>query len=89
MDVTRDCIISGKYGFDLTNSNRFAIVEVEAKNGDLIRVNAVDGLRYKEIWEATEQPRHEDHPIIDDAKRLVVVGGEVKKTRRLICVVGK
>lgn len=89
MDVTKNCIISGKYGFELTNSNCFAILEVEAKNGDLIRVNDVDGLRYKEIWDATEQPRHEERPIVDYGNKVIVVGGEAKKTKRLICVVGK
>jgi len=89
MDVTQKCVVSGKYGFELANSNCFAILGVEAKNGDLIRVNEVDGLRYKEIWDATEQPRHEDRPIIDDGKKIIVVGGEAKKTKRLICVVGK
>jgi len=89
MDVTRNCAVSGKYGFELANSNCFAILEVEAKNGDLIKVNEVDGLMYKEIWEATEQPRHEDRPIVDDRKKVVVVGGEAKKTKRLICVVGR
>lgn len=89
MDVTNKCIISGKYGFDLVNSNRFAILEVEAKNGDLIKVNKVNGIRYEEIWEAVEQPRHEERPIIDNENKILVLGGEEKRSKRTICVVGK
>ena len=89
MDVTNKCIISGKFGFDLVNSNRYAMIEVEARNGDLIKVNKVDGLRYNEIWTAVETPRHEEHPIVDDQNKIVVLGGEEKQTKRTICVVGK
>ena len=89
MDVTSKCIISGKYGFDLVNSNCFAIFEVEARNGDLIKVNKVNGISYNEIWEAVEQPRHEEHPIIDNQNKIIVVGGEEKQSKRTICVVGK
>lgn len=89
MDATKDCIISGKYGFDLMTSNRFAIIEVEARNGDLIKLNKVDGIRYNEIWEAVEQPRHEERPIVDNENKIVVVGGEEKQSKRTICVVGK
>jgi hypothetical protein len=89
MDVTAKCIISGKYGFDLISSNRYAMIEVEARNGDLIKVNQVNGLRYKEIWGAVEQPRHEEHPIIDDQNKIIVLGREEKQSKRTICVIGK
>ncbi len=89
MDVTRNCVISGKYGFDLTNSNRFAILEVEAKNGDLIKVNNIDGVRYSELWDVVEQPLHDEKPIINDANKVIIVGGEEERTKRVLCVVGK
>ena len=89
MNVTQKCIISGKYGFDLNNSNRFAIVQVEAKNGDLIKVNELGGIRYGEIWDVVEQPQHRDRPVMDLANKVVFVGGEEKKSKRTICVVGK
>ncbi|MDD5162715.1 MAG: hypothetical protein PHD95_00740 [Candidatus ainarchaeum sp.] len=89
MDVTTKCIISGKHGFELTNTNRFAIIEVEAKNGDLIKVNKVNGIRYNEIWSAVENPRTEEHPIIDDHNKIIVIGGENKQSKRTIVIVGK
>ena len=89
MDVTKKCAISGKYGFDFVNSNRFAVIDVEAKNGDLIKVNKVNGIRYNEIWDAIEQPKHEEHPIVDDHNKIVVVGGAEKESKRTIWVIGK
>ncbi len=89
MNVTAKCIVSGKYGFDLVNSNRFAILEIKAKNGDLIKVNKVNGINYNELWDAVEYPRHEEHPIVDDKNKVVVVGGEEKESKRTICVIGK
>jgi len=89
VDVTRKCVISGKHGFESTSANRFAIIEVEAKNGDLIKVNKVNGLRYKEIWAVFEHPQHDEHPIIDTQNKIIVVGGEEKEGRRTICVIGK
>ena len=89
MDVTNECIISGKFGFDLISSNRFAIVEVEAKNGDLIKVNKINGIRYKEIWGAYENPLHEDRPIVDNENIVVVIGGNEKRSKRIISIIGK
>jgi len=89
MDVTKKCVISGKQGFGENTGNRFAIIEVEAKNGDLIKVNKVNGIRYKEIWAAFEHPQHEEHPIIDNQNKIVVIGGVDEEIRRTICVIGK
>ena len=89
MNITKKCIISGEYGFNLINSNRFLIIEVQAKNGDTIKINQINGIKYNEIWIAFEYPRHEEHPITDDLNKIVVVGGENKETNRTICVIGK
>lgn len=89
MDVTKKCIVSGKHGFDSFNANRFAVIEVEAKNGDMVKVNKVDGVRYTEIWVAYEYPHHVDHPIVDKQNKVVIVGGEEKESKRTICLVGK
>ncbi len=89
MDVTKKCVISGKYGFDSFGKNRFAIIEVLAKNGDLIKVNKVNGIRFNEILVAYESPKHEDHPIIDAREKIVVVGGKEEETKRTICFIGK
>ena len=89
MDITSKCIISGTYGFDLRNSNKFAIIEVEGKNGDIIKVNKADGIKYAELWTAYEHPNHDEHPVLNLDAKTVVVGGEPKKTRRTICVAGK
>ena len=89
MDVTKKCEITGKYGFDLTNANRYAVIEVKAKNGDLIKVNKVNGVRYKEIWAAIENPQTEEHPIIDTANAVIVVGGSEEESKRTIFLIGK
>ncbi len=89
MNVTKKCEIVNKYGFDLTNSNRYVIIEVTAKNGDLIHVNKVNGIRYAELWSASESPKHEQHPIIDLENKIIVIGGKEKESRRTIVVVGK
>lgn len=89
MNVTEKCVISAKQGFDLTDSNRFAIIDVEAGNGDIIRVNEVCGVLYGELLAAFEYPGHEEHPIVDDQNKTIVVGGEKRKTKRTICVLGK
>ena len=89
MDITKKCTISGEYGFDLTNSNRYAIIEVEAKNGDLIKVNKINGIKYNQVLWACEYPQHEEHPIIDDQNKIIVIGGEEKQTKRTITLIGK
>lgn len=89
MDITKKCEVSGKYGFDPPGSNRYLIVEVEGKNGDLIKVNRVNGIRYNEIWAAYEHPKHEEHPIIDNKEKALILGGEERRSRRTICIVGK
>lgn len=89
MEITRKCSITGKYGFDLVNSNRFAIIEVEGKYGDTIKVNKVNGIRYSEIWAAYEQPGYEDHPTIFPKEKIIALGGERKESKRTVCVVGR
>lgn len=89
MDVTEKCSITAKHGFDSITSNRFAVIKVKAKYGDLIRVNDINGIRYKEIWGAYENPRHEDTPIIDTEKIVIIVGGKQDISQRIICVIGK
>lgn len=89
MDITKKCFISGTYGFDLLNSNKYAMIEVQAKNGDQIKVNQINGIKYKEIWTAYEHPMHEEHPIIDDQNKMIIIGGEEKQSKRIICVIGK
>ena len=89
MDVTRKCKISGTHGFNLVSSNRFAIIEVEAKYGDLIKVNSINGVRFGELWGAFENPLHEDRPIVDDRSKTIVVGGATKETKRVICLIGR
>lgn len=89
MDVTNKCTISGKYGFDLVNSNRYAIIEVEAKNGDLIKVNKANGIKFNEIWAVVEHPRHEEHPIFQEESKVVIIGGEDRSSNRTLVVVGK
>jgi len=89
MNVTQKCIISGKYGFDLTNSNRYAIIDVQAKNGDLIKVNQANGIKYREIWAAVEHPQHEEHPIINNENKVIVLGGAEKASKRTVFVIGK
>jgi len=88
MNVTKKCVISGEYGFDLNNTNKFLILEVQAKNGDTIKVNQVNGIRYKEIWMTFEYPKHEEHPITDDENKVIVVGGTQKETNRTIFIIG-
>ena len=89
MDVTKKCVITGKYGFDTFQSNKFAVIEVNAKAGDIIKLNRINGIRYSAICVAYEHPEHIDHPIIDRAESIVVVGGEEEKSKRVICVIGK
>ncbi len=89
MDVTENCNISARQGFDSLALNRFLIIDVNAKYGDLIRVNSIEGIKYSEIWGAYENPKHEDRPIIDEKNKIVVVGGENKESKRRICIVGK
>ena len=89
MNVTKKCIISGKQGFDTETNNRFAIIEVLAKNGDTIKVNKINGIKYAELFAAFESPKHEEHPIVDDAGKTIVVGGEENESKRTICVIGK
>ncbi|PIU21176.1 MAG: hypothetical protein COT15_03715 [Candidatus Diapherotrites archaeon CG08_land_8_20_14_0_20_34_12] len=89
MDITSKCIISGTYGFDLRNSNKFAIIEVEGKNGDIIKVNKADGIKYAELWTAYEYPHHDEHPIVDNKNKVIVIGGNDKKSARTLCVIGK
>ncbi|MFH1751393.1 MAG: hypothetical protein ABH821_00415, partial [archaeon] len=69
--------------------NKYVILEVIAKNGDIIKVNKVNGLKYSELWRAFESPKHEEHPIIDDYNKIIVVGGEEENSKRTICVIGK
>ncbi len=89
MNITKKCIISGEYGFNLINSNRFAIIEVQAKNGDTIKINQVNGIKYNEIWTAYEHPKHEEHPIIDNTNKAIIIGGKNKESARTICIIGK
>ncbi len=89
MDITRKCFVSGTHGFDLNEKNRFAILEVEAKNGDIIKVNKIDGIQYNDLSWACEYPKHEEHPIIDNQNKIIVIGGEEKKSKRTITIIGK
>lgn len=89
MDITKKCQISGKYGFEPDSNNKFAVIEAEAENGDIIKVNRISGIRYGELVDAIEYPRHEDHPIVDDKNKMIVVGGEQKKIWRTILLIGK
>lgn len=89
MDVTGKCKISGTYGFDLTTSNRFAIIEVNAKFGDTVKVNQINGIRFRELWGAFENPLHEDRPIVEDGNKTIAVGGATKETKRVICLLGR
>lgn len=89
MNVTKKCIISGKHGFQLINSNRFAVIEVKAGNGDIIKVNKVNGIKFNEIWTAYENPRHEEHPVTDNQNKIIIVGGKEKESNRTIWVIGK
>ncbi len=89
MNITKKCEISGQQGFDSNEKNRFAILEVEAKNGDLIKINQVNGIKYNELIWACEYPKHEEHPIIDDKNKIIIVGGEEKQTKRTITIIGK
>jgi len=89
MDVTGKCKISGTYGFELSSSNRFAIIEVIAKYGDTICVNQINGVKFSELWGAYENPLHEDRPVVDDRNKTIVVGGATKETKRVICLVGR
>ncbi len=89
MDVTEKCIISGKYGFDLIGSSRFAIIEVQAKNGDIIKANKINGIGYNELFAAYQYPYHDEHPIVDDKNKIIVVGGEEKESSRTILLIGR
>jgi len=89
MDVTKQCSIAGKQGFDLANANRYVAVEVKAKSGDQISVNKIKGIKYNEIWTAYEHPKHQDHPVIDLENKIIYVGGKNEESKRTICVIGK
>ena len=89
MDVTGKCLIVARYGFDSVSANRFVVIRVRARYGDVIRVNGINGMRYRDIWGAYENPRHEDAPIIDVEQGAVIVGGKSAYSQRTICVVGK
>jgi len=88
MDVTRKCNITGKFGFDTFNKNKFAIVEVRAKYGDTIKMNKINGIRYSKICAAFEYPEHMDNPIIDQNNSVLVVGGKEAESKRVLCVIG-
>jgi len=88
-DLTRQCIVSGKKGFEEGFEVKFAILEVEGKAYDKIRINKVNGLKFKELLAVSEYPKHEDHPIIDNSKIQVLLGGENKKSKRTLCLIGK
>ncbi len=89
MDVTKNCVIEAKQGFDSTLLNHYVIIRVNAKSGDTIKINELNGLKYRELWGAFESPRHEDAPIVDPEKLAVIIGGEPKETKRTICIIGK
>ncbi|MFH1391197.1 MAG: hypothetical protein ABIH20_02690 [Candidatus Diapherotrites archaeon] len=89
MDITKECSISAKHGFDSQGENLFVVLDVVAKNGDMIKINKIDGIRYNELLSAFESPKHEEHPIIDDESKIIVIGGDEKKSARSICVIGK
>lgn len=89
MDITEKCVISTKHGFDLLNGNKFLIIEVTGKYMDKIHINKINGIRFKELVAAFESPKHEDHPIVDDENKLVVLGGTVTESKRTVCIMGK
>ncbi|GEM_PF-6975436 len=89
MDVTSKCTVSAKHGFEANEKNKFAVFEVIAKNGDTIKVNEIDGIRYIDLVAAYESPKHRDHLTIDFEDLVIMVGGEEKKSERTICVIGK
>ncbi|PIN84892.1 MAG: hypothetical protein COV47_05125 [Candidatus Diapherotrites archaeon CG11_big_fil_rev_8_21_14_0_20_37_9] len=89
MDVTKKCTVSEKHGFDVGMKNRFAVLEVEAKNGDMIKVNEIKEINYNEIFDAYEYPNHEDRPIVDLGRKVVVLGGEEETTSHTIFIIGK
>jgi len=89
MDVTKQCSVSGKFGFDKINTNRYIVVEVNAKSGDQIDVNKINGIRYNEIWSAYEHPKHEDQPVIDLKNKIIYVGGNAEESKRTVCIIGR
>ena len=89
MDVTEKCIIEAKQGFESTITNRFTVIKVKAQNGDAIRVNDIEGVKYREIWVAYEHPRHDDAQVVDKDNLVILVGGEPGTSERAICIIGK
>lgn len=89
MDITSRCVIAGKHGFDIADSNKFVMIEVEGRNGDSIKVNRINGFSYKEIWAVCERPDHDEHPAFIDSSKTVMLGGKEGKSRRLLCILGK
>ncbi|MDO8427665.1 MAG: hypothetical protein Q7S92_00450 [Candidatus Diapherotrites archaeon] len=89
MDLTKECLVSGKQGFEREDEMKFAIIEVQGKAYDKIRLNRIPGLRFRELLSVSEHPIHEEHPILVLSTCEILLGGEEKASKRTLCVIGK
>lgn len=82
-------MVTGQKGFESEQPVKFAILEVQGKAYDKIKLNKIPGLKFKEVLTVSEFPNHRDHPIIVISTCEILLGGEEKASKRTLCVIGK